>query len=452
LAEKENTPPAANASQSAKPGSGANLQKGPQKGPNQGGKPGQNRPGPNKGPNKGPNQGPNKGPNKGPNPGHQPVVEIRPLAQPASMKRRHWGLGLSFLVMVFVPLVALSIYLWGVSIDQYASTTGITVRQEESGSATDFLGGLSQFTGGSASGDADILYEFIQSQELIEAIDARLDLRGHYSDFWDRDPLFALWPDADIEDLIWYWQRVVRISYDQSTGLIELRILAFSAQEAQLISEAIVEESQKKINALNASARDDLMRYAESDLEDAVARLKKAREALTKFRTRTRIVDPSADLQGQMGVVNNLQQQLAEALVELDLLLGTAQEGDPRISQAERRIRVIRDRIASEREAFARDEVAGIGEDYPTLMAEFENLSVDREFAEETYRAALTALDIARDKASRQSRYLAAYVSPTLAQSSQYPQRYVLTALAGLFLLMVWAIGALVYYSLRDRR
>ena len=36
------------------------------------------------------------------------------------------------------------------------------------------------------------------------------------------------------------------------------------------------------------------MRYAETDLEEAVERLKGAREALTGFRTRTRIVDPEA--------------------------------------------------------------------------------------------------------------------------------------------------------------
>ena len=213
-----------------------------------------------------------------------------------------------------------------------------------------------------------------------------------------------------------------------------------------------MDKSQDRINELNNAARDDLMRYAELDLTDALERLKKAREALTEFRTRTQIVDPTADIQGQMGVVNNLQQQLAEALIELDLLLGTINASDPRIIQAERRIEVIRNRIAQERESFAVDDVAGIGMDYPTLMAEFESLTVDREFAEETYRAALAALDVARDKASRQSRYLATYITPTLAERAEYPQREILMALAALFLTLAWAIGALIFYSVRDRR
>ncbi|MFP4275505.1 MAG: sugar transporter, partial [Paracoccaceae bacterium] len=324
---------------------------------------------------------------------------------------------------------------------------------EEGGSASDLLGGLAQFTGGSASGDADILYEFIQSQGIVDAIDDRVDLVAHYAQHWPEDPAFALWPTASVEDLLWFWQRVIRISYDQSTGLIEVRALAFDPETAQTIAREIVRESQSMINELNATARDDLMRYAQADLDEAVARLKAAREALTRFRTRTQIVDPSADIQGRMGVLNNLQQQLAEALIDYDLLIETTSNlDDPRLAQARRKIDVIRERIARERENFASDEVMGADADYPTLMAEFESLTVDREFAEESYRSALAALDIARANASRQSRYLATYVPPTRPQTSEYPQRWVLTGLAALFLSMAWAITSLVYYSIRDRR
>jgi capsular polysaccharide transport system permease protein len=381
------------------------------------------------------------------------VVEVRPLAEPARMRRRHWGLLASFVALVLVPLAAIVFYLWAVAEDQYSSTTGFTVRQEEGTGASDFLGGLAQFTGANTGSDSDILYEFIQSQEIVAAVDAALDLRSHYVQPWPRDFVFALWPEATIEDLLWYWQRMVRISYDQSTGLIEVRALAFDPDMARAVSAAIVAESQDMINDLNTQAREDAMRYAREDLAESVARLKVAREALTQFRTRTQIVDPAADIAGRMGVMNNLQQQLAEALIEYDLVRETTSDTDPRVLQAQRRIEVIRDRIRRERQGFASGDAdtGGIGEDYPVLIAEFESLSVDREFAEEAYRAALAALDLARANAARQSRYLAAYIAPTRAQTSEFPQRGVLAGLALLFLLMAWSIGALIYYSIRDR-
>lgn len=380
-------------------------------------------------------------------------VAVQPIAQPARMKKRHWGLMASFVLMVLAPLAAAIFYLWVEASDQYMSTTGFTVRSQESGGASELLGGLAQFAGGSTASDSDILYAFIQSQEMVEAVDAQIDLRAHYSQPWPGDWAFALWPDATLEDLVWYWQRIVGISYDGGTGLIEVQAKAFDPETARAVTTAILRESQDRINALNEQAREDAMRYARDDLDQAIARLKEAREALTRFRTRTRIVDPAADIQGRMGVMNNLQQQLAEALIEYDLLRGTSGDSDPRLTKAQQRIDVIRDRIRIERQTFTSEntDTGAVGEDYPTLIAEFESLTVDLEYAEETYRAALTALQVARDDAARQSRYLATYIKPTLAQAAEYPSRPILAGLMGLFLVLIWSIGALIYYSIRDR-
>ena len=369
------------------------------------------------------------------------------------MKRRHWGLILSFFLLVIAPLSISIFYLWGIAEDQYSSTTGFTVRQEEAAGAQELLGGLAQLTGSSTSVDGDILYEFILSQGMVATVEERVGLREHYSAYWPADPVFSLWPGASIEDLEWFWRRVVRVAYDGASGLIEVRVLAFSPEKAHEIATAILDHSQEVINALNNRAREDAMSYARLDLEEAVDRLKRAREAVTAFRTRTRIVDPEADIQGRMGVMNNLQQQLAEALIEYDLLRETASATDPRLVQTFRRINAIRDRISLERQSFASASIkTGAGEeDYPDLIAEYEGLVVDREFAEQTYRGALAALDVARAKAERKSRYLATYVRPTMAETSEFPRRFVLAGLIGLFLLLSWSIMALVYYSIRDR-
>lgn len=381
-------------------------------------------------------------------------MQIRPVAKPARIRRRHRGLGFSFGLLVVVPVVLFSAYLWLVAEDRYASTTGFSVRRDDGAGASDFLGGLVQLAGGSTGGDQDMLYEFVQSQQLVERIDARVGFLEHYSAYWDIDPLFAVHPDASVEDLVRYWKRAVRISYDRSTGLLNIRVVAFTPQMAQQIAQEVVGESQKMINALNIQAREDSIRYAREELKEAVERLKIAREAMSAFRTRTQIVDPESDIQGRMGVMYNLQQQLAESLIEFDLLHDTASVNDPRLQQTQRSIDSIRERITLERQSFASGSlITSEGEEnYPSLIAEYEGLVVDRLFAEETYRAALAALDLARAQATRQSRYLAVYIEPTFAQTSKYPDRFTTTGLLALFLLLLWGILALVYYSIRDRR
>ena len=381
------------------------------------------------------------------------VVEVAPMASPAGMRRRHWGVVLSFVLVVLLPVVLAGTYLWTTARDQYASTAGFTVRQEEGGGATELLTGFAaQISGGSAGSDAGILYEYIQSQAMVRIIDAEVGLIEHYSQYWDADPIFAIWPDPTIEELLWYWSRIVRVSYDQTSGQVELRVLAFDPDTAVEIGQAILRASQSLVNELNATAREDASRFARQDLDEALVRLKAAREALTLFRTRTQIVDPETDLAGRMAVVNTLQAQLAQALVDLDILRDRTSASDPRVEQAERQITVIRDRIGAERAAVAAGQDGIDGDDYPSLLAEYEGLMVDREFAEESYRAALTALDISRAAATRQTRYLATYISPTRPQSPEYPRRGVLLALTAMFLILGWSILVLIYYSIRDSR
>lgn len=384
-------------------------------------------------------------PKQPPKPRAQPIQK---LATSARRRGRHTFLALTFVLWVLAPQGGVVWYLYTVAQDQYASYVGFAVRTEEVSSGIEILGGITELSGNSGS-DTDILYQFIQSRQMIEAVDAELNLKQIYHA--EYDPFFSLAADATIEDVQRYWQRVVKVYYDTRSGLLELRIMAFSAVEAQQVAQAIVEESTRIINELTAIARADTTRYAQDELTRAIARLKEARQAINTFRARTQIVDPLADTQGHLGLLNNLQTQLATSLIDLDMIRLTAQGNDPRIKQEERRVEVIRNRISEERNRFGSEQDTA-DDTYSRLVGEYEALAVDLEFANNSYLSSLAAYDTALAEAQRKSRYLAAYVKPTLAQSAEYPQRLLLSALVAGGLLLSWMIFCLIYYSVRDRR
>ena len=190
------------------------------------------------------------------------------------------------------------------------------------------------------------------------------------------------------------------------------------------------------------------MRYSREELALAEDRLRSAREAVTAFRVKNQIVDPTTDFQTQAGLVTLLENQLAEAQIEMDLLADAA-ENDPRLVQAKRRAEVIMARIAAERAKVGAD---GGAKDLAALAADYERLLVDREFAEQSYVAALSAYDSASAESQRTSRYLAAHVLPTTAEVSRYPERFSILGLMALFLGLLWSIGTLIVYSVKDRR
>jgi len=378
------------------------------------------------------------------------------LAGPIRFRRRHFGLMLSFFLMVFLPVDVTGYYLTRVAHDQYASRVGFSVRKEETGSAIELLGGITNLSG-SGSSDTDILFRFIRSQQIVRRIDARLDLAAMFRA--PGDPMFSIGADPTIEDLVRQWHRMVRVYYDSGSHLIELRVLAFSAADATAIAKAVFAESSDMINTLSAIARDDATRYAKQELDRSVARLKLARQTMTAFRTRTQIVDPNADIQGRMGLLANLQAQLATALIDLDLIQkslgGTNGRRQAvvgtRVLQAKRRVAVIKERIAAERQLFGKADGQG-DEAYADLVAEYESLAVEMDFSEKSYLAGLATYEAARAQAQRQTRYLAAYVGPTRAERAEYPQRLILFSMVAMFLLIGWAILTLIYYSIRDRR
>lgn len=371
---------------------------------------------------------------------------VLPPARPAQAKPRHYGLAISFVLVVILPLLVSAFYLYTRAADQYASYVGFSVRSETAAAPADLLGGLGSLVGASSTTDTDVLYKFIQSRDLIERVDARLNLR----EIWSKapnDPVFGFRGNDALEDLVSEWERKVRIYYD--SGMIDLRILAFDPQDAQNIASVILDEGGIVINELNAIAREDALRYSRDELEHAQERLRKARQAVTEFRNRYQLVDPAADVQSQIGVVTSLQQQLAEQLVSLGLLQANAQPDDPRISQIELRISIIRDQIEAERQKFASN---GENVALSDVVGQYETLAVDRQFAETSYTTALASYELARAEAVRQSRYLAPYIRPTLAQEAEFPQRAQLLVMIAGFLILLWIIGSLMFYSLRDRR
>lgn len=376
-----------------------------------------------------------------------PPHRFRPPARRAGRRVRHIVLALFFLAWVLAPLGVSAWYLYTVAQDQYASHVGFSVRREEMGSAVEILGGITELSG-SSSTDTDILYEFLRSQQIVRLINARLPLAEIFTR--PEDPVFSLGEDTRIEALHGHWKRMVKVYYDNASGLIEVRVLAFSPEEAQALAEALFVESAEMINRLSAIARADATRYAQEELERAVERLKAARQAMTAFQNRTGIVDPAADLQGQMGVLNGLNGQLANAQVDLELLLDNSSQNDPRVQQARRKIAAIEQLIEQERLKFTD---AGSGENaFSALLAEFAELRVDVEFAEKSYVSAQATYDAALAEAQRTSRYLATHIEPTLAETAEYPQRIILLLTIGGILFISWAILTMIYYSLRDRR
>ena len=352
-----------------------------------------------------------------------------------------------FALCVVLPSILCAWYLGFRAVDRYVSHLAFSVRSEVRDPASEI--------GAGSYRDLDMIYTYLLSPEIVRIIDDQLGLGAHFSAPRDRDPVFSLRSDWTQEDLRAHWRRTLRIAYEPSRGMMALRTEAFSPEMAQQIANAILQETTRVINEMSAISREQAMQYAREDLARAENRLRAAREAFTTFRSTARMIDPEADMAGLNALLESLQAQLAVALIELDLLNATTRPDDPRISAAEREVAAIRARIEDERQRFAIDsdgDSPRAGTNFATLFAEYERLSLERQFAELTHVSARAALAQSQATAQLQSRYLVPHIRPTLASTAELPERFSIWFFFTLSCFLAWSVGVLAFYGARDAR
>jgi capsular polysaccharide transport system permease protein len=194
----------------------------------------------------------------------------------ARPRRRHWLIAASFFLTIILPTLMAAIYLTWVAADRYGSRVAFSIRSNQSAAPLEILGAVTQLGNSSVLTDGQVLYEFIQSQQIVETVRASLPLEVYFN----RQPLdwvFSLGEDQPTEDMVDYWNRVVDVSLDPIVGILTVEVRTFAPDEARAIATAILAASTDLVNQLSDTARKDAVRYAATELAGAEQRLRDIR-------------------------------------------------------------------------------------------------------------------------------------------------------------------------------
>ena len=229
-----------------------------------------------------------------------------------------------------------------------------------------------------------------------------------------------------------------------------MRATAFTPEDAQAITRAILEKSSALVNQLAEQAREDAMRFARDELDEAEAHLREVRQQLADFRREHSLVDPSADVDGQSGLLTALKAELAKALVERDMLPTYADEGDQRVVQANRRIDA-RSPSASRTSAPPSGSPASPAPCPRWSAATRSSRSTSSSPTQPIPRRSPASPPPAPRRAGSRATSRRT-CSRRWRPRALYPRRALLAGLTGLFLLLGWGVAMLVYYNVRDNR
>ncbi|WP_425069217.1 capsule biosynthesis protein [Reyranella sp.] len=357
----------------------------------------------------------------------------------ARARRPHYLLSLFLLIVL--PTCLTATYLYGFAANRFESEARFVLRMPGRSASALAVPTAVQGQGMMrSSDDGYVVQDFLQSRDAMAWLEEHADLQAAVR----RAPWDPLWRFPAVlgrdtqEALFKYFRRIVSITFDTTTGVSTLAVQAFEPDDAQRLVNGLLAAAEGLVNRMNERARRDAIGIAQSEVDRQKRRAEDAQAALKAFRERERLIDPTHATLTVLETIAKLSQEAAQVGVQLGELTRASPDA-PQISGLRLRRAALEEQIDIERRRLAGDALA-----VAPRIAEYERLSLEREFAERTLISAMTMLESARVEALRQQVYLERVATPSKPDYHAYPWRLLWCLVAAVGGTMAWLIWRVI--------
>ena len=358
------------------------------------------------------------------------------------------GINRLFLVTVAAPTVLAILYFGLVASDVYTSESRFVVRSPERQNSSP-LGALFRTAGFSrAQDDSYSVQDYVLSRDALAVLRDQLKLDMAYSSpEVDRLSRFAgLDPDKSFEALHRYYQKMVKVQTEAVSSITTLSVNAFTAQDALNANRLLLAQSEDLVNRLNERGRQDMIKFAQTEVTQEESKAKAAALALSAYRNQQGVVDPERQATVQLQQVAKLQDELIVTTTLLAQLKAFTPQ-NPQIPSLQNRAQTLESEIAKET-----TKVMGGQKSLANKAADFQRLALESEFANKQLASTLASLENARNEAQRQQVYLERIAQPSLPDVAQEPRRLRSVLATFVLGLVAWGILSMLIAGVREHQ
>jgi capsular polysaccharide transport system permease protein len=360
----------------------------------------------------------------------------------------------SFIVAVVIPSIVCFVYLVFVASDQYVAEARFAVQSAQFGFGVPKTNAAPGSSGAEAipamvSPEAYIITNYIHSRGIIDDLKGKIDIKAIFQrpegDFWAR-----LKSNPSTEELTDYWEHMVGTYVDGPSGIVTLTVRAFRPGDAEMLARAVIDASEKLANTVSTRARTTIMRQAEDEVRRGEGLVRTALADMRNFRDQQGLIDPAKAATSTSTLLLQTMTQEISAQNSYFVASKAMSPDAPTVVELKTRLDGLDAQIAK-----LKGELTGNSAQGRTIAASlgtFEQLELNRMFAEKLYTMAQDALERARLRAEQQNIFVSTFVPPSVPQEAKYPQRLSLSLLIPIGLAMVWGIVALIGASIEDHR
>lgn len=351
-----------------------------------------------------------------------------------------------FLFTVVGPCALAILYYGVLASDVYISESRFVVRSPDK-PATTGLGILLKGTGFDNAGD-----EIFAAQDYVKSRDAlrSLNKNGSFARAYRRDEIsifdrFNPFNGQNtFEDLYRYYQKKIKVEHETASSITTLTIRAYTPQDAYRFNEQLLEMAEATVNKLNLRGRQDLIRFAQTEVDEAKEQSRNAALALSNYRNREGVVDPERQATVQMQMIAKLQDEVIATKTQL-LQLRAFTPGNPQIEFLDAKLRGLTQEVDAQM-----GKVAGDRKSLSSTAAQYQRLSLEAQFADRNLASAMTSLEEAKNEARRKQAYVERIVEPNLPDAALEPKRLrgiIATLLVGV---TAWLILSMLLAGMRE--
>lgn len=358
----------------------------------------------------------------------------------------------TFLILVFIPAALAGWYYAKVATDQFVAETRMIVRTiglSQQFDESEEREGRAVIGGDSLTQDAYIFANYLESTEIVRRLEESIGLSAMFS-AKEIDWLSRLPEDAAFEQLHRFWLKQISTYVDGPSGIIILRVRAFSPEQAVTISNEAVAVAAEMIDRLSTRAERDVVVRAEAEVRASAEAYGAALVALRDFQNEAGILDPELTMATTSSVIAGMVEQKLALEVRLSSLMAAGAADSSTAAQLRELIAALDEQIRAQEETITstRDQTDRLSQ----RMTEFARLETRRLTAEAIYRAAQENLDTAKSAAIRRTTFVSTFSEARLPEESRHPARFSAWVLLTAGLLCLWGTLTLVRMSVEDHR
>jgi len=351
-------------------------------------------------------------------------------------------------IVFLIIFILLSIYFLFIKAELYESQSALIVRDLSSSSSASSIG-LKLLGVGSSSQlqDSMVVQEFLESLDMFLILDKKFGLIQHYKsdkiDFIER-----LESDATMEKALKFYQKRLKVHYDETSGILHIAYAYTDAKTTQKILEFMINQVEHEINEFNRKKAKKQLAFIELEYKKSKEKMLESAAALQKYQNEHLLLDPETQATSSTALIASLESTLSQKKIEYQTKSTYLNSDNYELLRLKSEIKEIKNSLSNIKKGLTGKSKNRLNK----ILFEYDRLKMQLEFNTEVYKNTLLQLETTKLDILKKAKTLSLISKPNLPDGYTYPNKPRVFITIVIAMLLLYGIFEMLLAIIKDHK